>query len=48
MTNHENELEEILVQEGLGSEFEPPYAVYESATLKYRNDPTVRTQIAKI
>lgn len=47
-SNHDHELEEILVEAGLGNEFEPPYAVYESANLKYRNDPSIRTKITKI
>lgn len=46
--NHEKEQEEILIEEGLGSEFDPPFAVFEMAGLKMRNDPTLRGQIAKI
>lgn len=46
--NHEKEQEDILTEEGLGTEFEPPFAVYEMAGVKFRNDPLVRTQIAKI
>ena len=48
MSNHEKEQEEILVEEGLGSEFDPPFAVYEMAGVKMRNDPLVRNKVAKI
>jgi len=37
-----------LIEEGLGSETEPPFAVYEAATMKYYNDPTFKTRIKRI
>ena len=46
--NQEKEQEELLEEEGLGTEFEPALAIYDMATLKYKNDPTVRMQITKI
>jgi hypothetical protein len=33
------------VEEGLGSETEPPFAVYEAATVKYYNDPNFKNRI---
>lgn len=48
LNNHDKEQEEILIEEGLGSEYDPPFAVFEMAGLKFRNDPTMRMQIAKI
>ena len=46
--SQEKEQEEILVAEGLGTEFEPALAIYDVAASKYKNDPTVRMQIGKI
>lgn len=46
--NHEKEQEEILIEEGLDSEFDPAFAVFEMAGAKLRNDPTLRMQLAKM
>lgn len=46
--NPEAEQEEILKEEGLGTEIEPPFAVYEAASIRFRNDPEFRAQINKI
>ena len=46
--SQEKEQEEILIEEGLGSEFEPALAIYDVAAAKFKNGPTVRMKIAKI
>jgi len=32
----------------LGTQYDPPFAVFESANLKYRSNPQIRAQIAKV
>ena len=32
----------------MGTKYDPPFAVYNAATLKYLNDATTRNQLAKI
>ena len=46
--SQEKEQEEILIEEGLGTEFEPALAIYDLAATKFKSDPTVRMKIAKI
>ena len=48
LSNQEKEQEELLLEEGLGSEFEPAFAVFDMASLKFKNDPTARAQLQKI
>jgi hypothetical protein len=48
LSSQEKEQEEILLEEGLGSEFEPAFAVFDMASLKFKNDPTLRAQLQKI
>jgi hypothetical protein len=48
LSNHEKEQDEILAEEGLGTEFEPPFAVFDMASLKFKNDATFRSQLTKI
>lgn len=48
LSSQEKEQEEILLEEGLGTEFEPAFAVYDMANLKFKNDPASRMQITKI
>lgn len=32
----------------LRSEFEPAFAVFDMASLKFKNDPTIRAQVQKL
>lgn len=40
--------EEMLRAEGLGSEFEPATAVYDAASMQFRNHPDFRVKIQQI
>jgi len=46
--SQEKEQEDILIEEGLGTEFEPALAIYDVAATKFKNEPTVRAKVAKI
>ena len=46
--SQEKEQEEILVEEGLGTEFEPALAIYDAAAAKFKSDGAVRMKISKI
>ena len=46
--SQEKEQEEILIEEGLGTEFEPALAIYDTAAARFKSDSTVRMKISKI
>ena len=48
MGNPEAEQEEILIEEGLGSEYDPAFAVFQKAVEKYAASAEFQTGIAKI
>ena len=48
MPNPEQEQINVLEEEGLSGIDDPPIAVFEAALMKYKNDPQLKMQIARV